>query len=249
MRHRQTTDSFRPPIRNRSRYREGAVEVVKKLSVVTDKPRISVVVMAHPKRKKWAEELAAEIPATIVWDEINDRHDTGARAIKAYEPDSDWHIVVQDDVHLCENFLQTAKEALRYVPTDSPVGFYYGAKGKTSSSHSRAALEADSRNASWIVRRGPVWGPAIAYPTSTIPRLVFFFQHSAVQNYDRRVMRYYQSIDKNCWYTYPSLVDHRQEGNPSLCGHDKGNRVARNFLGPQESLEVDWSGPAIKANW
>lgn len=248
MQYRQTSDNARPSSRN-SKYRERAAEVVESIPVFTDNPKVSFVVMAHPKRKEWAEELAVQIPATIVWDQINDRHDTGLRAIEAYDSNSDWHVVVQDDVHLCENFSHLVQDALRYVPTTSPASFYYGGKGKASSSHARAALEANRRQVSWIIRKGPVWGPAIAYPTASIAGLIPHFRNSAVANYDRRVMRYYQSINQPCWYTYPSLVEHRQEDNPSLCGHDKPNRTASSFMSPQKALEVDWSGPAIKAMW
>lgn len=248
MLYRQTSDKLRPPS-YKSKYRERAVELVESLSIVNEDPKVSICIMAHPKRKEWAEELAVQIPATIVWDKINDRHDTGLRAIQAYDKDADWHVVVQDDVLLSENFSQLVHDALRYVPTTSPASFYYGGKGKTSSAHARAAIEARNRNACWIIRRGPVWGPAIAYPTKTIPELVSFFRNSAVENYDRRVMRYYQFAGQLCWYTYPSLVEHRQEDNPSLCGHDRPNRSASSFMSPQKALEVDWSGPAIKAIW
>jgi len=247
MRYRQVSDEPRPSFRYTSRYREGAAEVVKKVSISTENPLLSVTVMAHPKRKEWAEELAVQIPATITWDQKNDRHDTGYRAIKAHDVNATHHVVVQDDVHLCGNFLKAVTEACKYAPNNAPIGLYYGGKGKASSAHAKAALEAEANNASWIVRKGPIWGPAIVYPVSTIPDLLKYFKSSVVENYDRRVMRYYQSLNQMCWYTFPSLVDHRQEDNPSLCGHDRGNRVARHFAGPQNALEVDWSGPVLKA--
>jgi hypothetical protein len=249
MRYRQTSDDFRPPRHGASRYREGAVEVVQKLPISTPEPRVSFTVMAHEKRRQWAEEIAESIGCDITWDQINDRHDTGLRAIKAHDANATHHVVVQDDVHLCDNFVDTVTDAIRHAPPLAPIGLYYGGKGSAFSAHVRAALEADSRDASWIVRKGPIWGPAIVYPVATIPDLLRYFKASKIENYDRRVMYYYRSLNQNCWYTYPSLVDHRQENNPSLCGHDRGNRVARKFLKPQDALKVDWSGPAIKANW
>jgi hypothetical protein len=205
--------------------------------------------MAHPKRGKWAEELAEQIPASITWDQKNDRHDTGLRSIEAYNPNATHHCVVQDDAIVPEGFIEIVSDACRYVPINAPIGLYYGSKGATNSAHFRAGAEAEKENASWIVRKGPIWGPGIIYPVPEIENLIKYFRNSIVENYDRRVMRYYQSIGVDCWYTYPSLVDHRQEDNPSLCGHDKPNRMAKRFIGPQSSLKVDWSGPAIKANW
>jgi hypothetical protein len=249
MRYRQTTDDFRPPFRNQSIYREGAVEVVQEGFVNTLNPIVSFTVMAHKKRQQWAEEIAAELNCDITWDRRNDRHDTGLRAIKAYDPDATHHVVIQDDVILCDNFKETVTNAIKYAHPFAPIGLYYGGKGNTMSAHVRAAVEADKNNACWIARKGPIWGPGIVYPVATIPDLMKYFAASIIENYDRRVMNYYQSVGQLCWYSYPSLVDHRQEDNPSLCGHDRGNRVARKFLAPQEALEMDWSGPVVKVYW
>jgi hypothetical protein len=249
MRYRQTSDNFRPPDYRISKYRERAAEIVEKIPVETDSPIVSFTIMAHPKRKEWAEELAHRLNCDITWDQKNDRHDTGLRAIKAYNPKATHHCVVQDDAVVPDNFTRAVKQACRYAHPNAPIGLYYGGKGKVSSAHAKAAIEAEKHNASWLVRKGPIWGPGIVYPVRTIPNLIEYFANSAVQNYDRRVMRYYQSINQDCWYTFPSLVDHRQEENPSLCGHDRGNRVAKQFIGPRNALEIDWSGPVLKANW
>jgi hypothetical protein len=249
MRYRQVTDSFRPPLRRESIYREGAVKVINESPVSTPDPVVSFTVMAHEKRKQWAEEIAEQLGCDITWDRRNDRHDTGLRAIKAYDPDATHHVVVQDDVHLCNNFKEVVTNAIRYAHPFAPIGLYHGGKGNAMSAHVRVVSEAEKHGACWIARKGPIWGPGIVYPVATIPDLIKYFSSSIVENYDRRVMKYYQSVGQMCWYTYPSLVDHRQENNPSLCGHDRGNRVARKFLGPQEALEVDWSGPVVKVYW
>ena len=199
--------------------------------------------MAHPKRKEWAEELAEQIGCDITWDRVNDRHDTGLRAIKAYAPSADYHVVVQDDVLLPRDFADGVRAALRFVEPGAPASFYYGGKGNAHSKHVAAWQAGEAAGASWLVRKGPIWGPAIAYHTANIPALVDYFEASEVQNYDRRVMKFYQSRGIRCWYSLPCLVEHRQENNPSLCGHDRGLREARRFVGPRSALEVDWSGP------
>jgi hypothetical protein len=247
MRYRQTSDGPRPPRHGKSRYRAEAVEVISELDVQTPNPRVSFTVMAHPKRKEWAEDIARDIGCDITWDEKNDRHDTGLRAIKACDLSADWHVVIQDDVILCEDFVSTLTEACKFANPLSPIGLYYGGSGGVRSAHVSPHLRAMEVGANWIIRKGPVWGPGIVYPVSTIPNLVKHFESSAVENYDRRVMRYYQSIEQDCWYTVPSLVDHRQEDNPSLCGHDRPNRTARLFAGPQTPSVLRWNGPAIRS--
>jgi hypothetical protein len=247
MRYRQISDSFRPPDHRSHKYRERAAEVVLSVPVSTENPILSFTVMAHKKREKWAEEIAEEIGCNITWDQKNDRHETGLRAIESYDANATHHCVVQDDVILAKDFVNLVQDACRYVPPNSPIGLYYGGKGARKSAHFKAGQDADEANASWIVRKGPIWGPGIVYPIASIKQLAWYFKVSPIQNYDRRVMKYYQSVGADCWYTNPSLVDHRQEDNPSLCGHDKGNRVARNFASPQTGIEVDWSGPVLKA--
>jgi len=248
MRYRQSTDNLRPPDYRVSKYREKAAKVVQSEGPHTESPVVSFVIMAHPKRAEWVETIQAQVPsATVVWDQINDRHDTGLRSIQAYSKDATHHCVIQDDIILPERFERAVTEVCRWSPQNAPIGLYYGAKGQTNSAHGMAAQAAESAGAVWIARKGPIWGPGIVYPTGDIEQLIKFFKNSAVENYDRRVMRYYQWKGVDCWYTYPSLVDHRGENNPSLSGHHKLNRVARKFAGPQGALEVDWSGPIVKA--
>jgi hypothetical protein len=204
--------------------------------------------MAHPKRGAWAEELAEQIGATVTWDEKNDRHDTGLRAIKAHGPDATHHCVVQDDVVLHKDFRAAVEKLVSFPDPDAPVGLYYGSKGSTQGAHASAHDWAVRKGATWLVRKGPIWGPGIVYPVSTVPNLVEYFEASRVENYDRRVMRFYQSIGQDCWYTVPSLVEHRVDNNPSLCGHNQPGRQARMFLGPRSALEVDWTGPVVRGD-
>jgi hypothetical protein len=212
--------------------------------------RLSFAIMAHPKRKEWVDDLVKQIPeATVVWDQKNDRHDTGIRSILAYDPKATHHAVIQDDVILGKDIVPGLAQALKYVDPLSPVGLYHGGKGRATSDHVVAAEVAAKNRAKWVVRKGPIWGPGIVYPVRTISILAEWYDKSEIQNYDRRVMRFYYDRGVMCWYSFPSLVDHRAEDNPSLCGHDgpnRGRRVARVFSGPQSALDVDWGGPVVR---
>ena len=248
MRYRQTREIWPNTSRPRSLRHRGQAYAVENSSVKRSVPRVSFTVMAHPKREQWAVGLARQLDCNITWDEKNDRHDTGLRAIKAYDSSADYHCVVQDDAILAEGFADALPLILQYPEPGCPVGLYYGAKDSTNSLHAQAISYALDNGGRWLVRKGPVWGPAIVYPTDNISPLIDYFEDSIVENYDRRVMSFYQSQGILCWYSVPSLVDHRQEGNQSLCGHDRGIRQARVFCGPQNALEVDWSGPVVKAS-
>ncbi len=233
--------------RKKNRHTEGR-QVLEDGRVRQRDIRLSFAIMAHPKRRDWVDSLEANMPkATVVWDRVNDRHDTGLRSILAYDREATHHVVVQDDSILGLDFAKGLEKALSYVDPGAPVGLYYGAKGSVGSAHAIAVDFAVQNGASWVVRKGPVWGPAIVFPVDTINELVTYFKSSSTPNYDRRVMEFYQSNGVDCWYSVPSMVDHRTDGNASLAGHDwKGPRAARVFSGPQSLLDVGWDGPVVR---
>jgi hypothetical protein len=247
VKYRETAENYRPhPSRLSSSWR-GAAFSVEKEKRTCQRVKISCVIMAHSKRRQWAESLASEIGCEVVWDKQNDRHETGLRAITSYDKTANYHAVIQDDAILCDNFVATLKSALSYAKKGLPVSLYHGGF-LNSSRHSQVADRAFSSKIPWLQRMGPIWGPAIVYPTESIPELADWFSLSNIQNYDKRVMGFYKSKGKECLYTIPSLVTHRTENNPSLSGHDNPNRAARHFAKPRSALEIDWSGPVLRSS-
>jgi hypothetical protein len=107
---------------------------------------------------------------------------------------------------------------------------------------------ATETKASFMVHKGPWWGVGIVLPTKSIRDLISYYDAmSAVPNYDRRIARYFESKGLYCYYTVPSLVDHRIEDNPSLvAGRGSDGRYAYNFIGPRSALDIDWSGPIVR---
>ena len=71
--------------------------------------------MAHPRRADMVAQLQAELdrPVKVVWDEVNDRHDTGIRAIEAFDPSASHHLVIQDDCVVPSDLLAGIERALR----------------------------------------------------------------------------------------------------------------------------------------
>jgi hypothetical protein len=206
---------------------------------------LSVVVMAHPRREAMVTELVESLdrPAQVVWDEHNDRHDTGIRAMCAYDPAATHHLVIQDDAVACRDLLAGTEQALEHVPADAPVSLYVGRVRPFRRSVERA-VEAAGDGVSWLTMEGVYWGPAIVVPTATIDDLAAWYRHSTIQNYDRRVSRWFEKHGTACWYSWPSLVDHR--GDDSLVTGHNQRRTAHRFAGTDVSaLSVDWSGEVV----
>jgi len=211
--------------------------------------RVSFAIMAHPRRKHWVPDLKREIPdATVVWDEFENRWDTGRRSLLAFNADADWHVVVQDDALVPSGFVDIVEAAIQNVPGPGPIGLYFGRSRPRKFETAFLFSQAKKHGASWIRYPGPYWGVGIAVPTADIPAIVAYGdKRTDVLNYDLKIARYYQSQGKMCHYTLPSLVDHRTEGNPSLVpGRTGGNRRAYLYIGPEPG-PLDWTGPEVNA--
>lgn len=215
--------------------------------------KLSVALMAHPSRKPFVDDLLArldrEVP--VVWDRRNDRWDTGRRSLLAHDPEADWHLVIQDDMIPCLDLIagiERACDAATALGHQGPLGFYVG-RLKPEDVQSRVGemvTRAHHAGASWIATEGPWWGPAIALPTRHIPDAVEFGdERGDVANYDKKISRYYASRRIACWYSVPSLVDHRPVAeNPSLVPGRHGNRQAHLFVGADRSaLDITWTPP------
>ena len=204
---------------------------------------LSVAIMAHRDREAMVDDLLSRLDrdVPVVWDTINDRHDTGARAMGAFDPQATHHLVLQDDVLPCRDLIAGVERAMESVPKGCPASFYTGAVRPFKTEVDRAVNRARQRSISWVSMQGIYWGPAVVLPTADIPTMLRWYQTagSKVTNYDRRMSAWYSLRQTDVWYSRPSLVDHR--GVLSLAGHPGGNRHAHGFIGEDASaLDITW---------
>lgn len=209
--------------------------------------RLSAAVMAHPKRSEMVSDLLERLDrdVPVVWDEVNDRHDTGARAMEAFDPTCTHHLVIQDDALPCRDLLAGAERALEHVPDGCPASLYTG-RAKPFGHEINRALHRKRTDACWVTMRGIYWGPAVILPTALIPEMLEWYrgEGSRVVNYDRRMSTWFALSGVSTWYTRPSLVEHR--GDESLSHHGTKGRHALQFIGSDRSaLGIDWSGPVV----
>jgi hypothetical protein len=205
---------------------------------------VSVAVMAHPRRAHLVADLCRRLdyPAPVIFDERDDRWDTGSRALLAYDPSATHHVVVQDDAVVCRDLTAGVAELVAHVPAGRPIGLYFGRGRPGEAQHAalyRRAVRAGHR---WIaMTRGPMWGVALVVPTDQCRPLVEHGNRNRSISYDGRVASWYRKHGIECWYPIPSLVDHRNDPEvPSLIGGQKG-RAAHEHLGDRSPLDVDWA--------
>ena len=207
--------------------------------------RLSCTVMAHPSRAGWAQELASQLGCDIVWDERSSVWDTARRAWLAYDPDATHHIVIQDDAVLSKDFRAAARNAAHYAG-NRPVSFYLGGVRPRLSHSTKQLAAARSAGRSWVDMRGPQWAVAVMLPTADIePMVDYGNRHPHLTDDDAIMEMFYHRQRRRCWYTVPSLVDHRADDNPTLIADRKLPDVPRQalwFIGADRSgLDVDWS--------
>lgn len=205
-------------------------------------PSVSMALMAHPRRAALVDELRAQVPdAEVVWDKHHSLWDTGRRALLAHDPQADYHVVLQDDAVLCAEFTDGIRHALAAVPDGHPVSFYVGQVRPNEPFVRRQVNAALKGGAPWIVMKGPWWGVAIAVPTADVPELVEHGDISNLRSYDVRISDFYNRQGIDCWYTQPSLVDHRADVD-SLTTTRRGRpRQAFLFAGARTPVTIDWT--------
>lgn len=205
--------------------------------------KVSVVVMAHPRREAFVPSIleALDAPAVVVWDTMDSLWQTGRTALLAADPTSDYAVILQDDSIPCRDLVAGLELALPHVPDGSPVGLYVGRQRPMRSKFERAIAAAEQASDSWVVYDGPLWGVGVVLPTDAIEETVDHCDRMATKSYDHRLYRHFTSLGLPCYYTHPSLVEHRN--SPSLVpGRASAGRVAHRFIGANASAtDVDWS--------
>lgn len=206
--------------------------------------------MAHPSRAKLVlemlGELGREVPA--YWDcegppsgNADRGWRTARRAWQLHDPDADWHLLLQDDAWPCADLLAGLERALEHVPPEAVVSPYLGRGGITPPRFHTLAADAERARTPWIVSSKLLWGVSVCLPTGLISEMVERADRMTGVTDDMRIAGWAERRHIPVWYTWPSLVDHRQV--ESITKHRAKERVAqRHHRG--SALEIDWSGPA-----
>jgi hypothetical protein len=147
------------------------------------------------------------------------------------------HMVMEDDLILCNDFLAGVKEALSWAP-HGPVSLYAN----------RAIMaECRARGSSWAEIVDGCWGQALIMPTDQVVEFIRWdreFLKASAYAYDSRLAIWSMYTNKSVWCTAPSLVEHAGAGSSTL-GYSNSRRTARWFIGESASaLGIDWSKDA-----
>lgn len=206
---------------------------------------ISISIMAHASRDDLAIELhdrMTNMPFSKLFLNVQD----GEKGIlnewkngrNCWEQGigSDWHIVIQDDSIISDNFYQNVVGALEALPEKTAVSFYTGMAKPYPETIYRAVSEA--RDKSFLVYDKLLWGVCFAINGAYIDKMIEFCDnvHDRVE-YDRRISEYFRVEKIPVFYTNPSISDHN-DALPSILGHEiKYKRIAHRY----EPGLVNWN--------
>lgn len=230
----------------------GIRPVMQRTTTLTDKVHLSFAIThmdARADRRAWVSEMIRKMggPSAINrevlrWQVTKD-HGQGiwANQYRSWASGTlvtgaTHHLVLEDDIALCSDFLEGVKVALAAAP-DCPVSFY---------ANRLTIDEARATGGSWarIDDQMGSGAQALAMPTSLVRDFLQWDRANLRPEafaYGSRLVIWslYNRVPVLC--TVPSLVEHVGAGESTI-GYSNRKRVARWFIGESQSaLSVDWS--------
>ncbi|HEX6527857.1 MAG TPA: hypothetical protein VF070_48730 [Streptosporangiaceae bacterium] len=214
---------------------------------------LSVVVMAHPRRADSAEKIRASCPElnlSVVFDPEPEAPPSPLRSFRtsmlAWSSTGDratHHLVLQDDVQLCDDIAEELHAAIAAMPA-SPLYLYTDWGTKCSHLLRLGAL----RGAPWVEAVDP-WVPAqaVLLPVGIADGFVRYVARRPELDDDAFALTAYLNANQlTAFVCMPNLVEH--EYAPSLLGNDvpMGLRRATCFGRPSH-LPVDWTASPLRA--
>ncbi len=190
------------------------------------KNKLTISIMAHPSRTEHFDYLKnklGEIPFSVddgigLWENCK----RAWLMFENYEPIGDYHLVLQDDAIIGNNFIERAERVILEAK-GRPVSFYYGKRGN---------LAVEAKNGvkmGYVIAERPRWGLAIALPTNLIKKMIEFGDKMDIPQDDARIGNFIQKNKLGVYFPIPSLIDHRL--GESLVGDPGRGRQAYKFIG------------------
>lgn len=179
---------------------------------------VAVGVVAVPQRERHVDWLTSEIRTdVVVFDE--DHH--GERwchqevLAKLLRKDAYWLVLVEDDAVPVEGFDEKMRTALEGADQDAIVSFYLGSgpwAGMPNAEREAAipAMHAEGEATGWIKTDMLYSAVAFAVPLSIAPLIGWCLRDTAAPT-DTAIGLWTRKMQVPVWYTYPSLVDHRDD--------------------------------------
>lgn len=165
--------------------------------------------MAHPARKQLVGSLLNQLsplPVPVAWDEKNNIWDTCRRAWLLHDKESDWHLVLQDDVILCKNFISRVNEfVINHCENNNIFSLYLGNRNKFRKDVNRLRPKGGI-----VVKKNIHHEIALIFPINKINEMLTYCS-SLNPTDDKVINRYVTNNNLNVIIPLPNLINHRND--------------------------------------
>jgi hypothetical protein len=156
------------------------------------------------------------------------------QAWQQVHPDSTHHLVLQDDMLPCTNFIPALHQIIQLKPSEIIHLF----------ACNRAIDQALKEGKHWHTMPGGSWGGSIILPREHFEWYKWVDQHCLnfhKHSDDTRLDHYAMCHQKLIWNVAPSLIEHIGY-DKSLIGNSRGDwRKSIKYIGDRDPLTIDWS--------
>jgi len=158
----------------------------------------------HPTRKEYLPYLQKKLgDVPVAMDDGVGLIKNCSNALLLHDPTADYHVVIQDDCIVCDDFYNRAVACLEKAQ-GLPVSFFY------SQSKFYNKFKKERAKTGAIVKKALYGGLAICLPTKLIPAMLEFYDKQRIPFDDHRIGLFCMANSLNFYNPFPSLIDHRQ---------------------------------------
>lgn len=200
---------------------------------------LAVSVMTYPSREKYVREYMLPKLPEDTFVSVDRLHKgvwwNGKRCHNAYRNNHTHQLVLQDDLKLCKNFIESVLAVIRANP-NSLISLY------TPYANAVPMLE---KNKHWITRNA-ITGQAMLMPVEMekewqLWQLRHIPDQDNAKGDDFRISWWLDQTGNKAWYIIPSLVQHIGNMRSTL-GYNNPLKYSKVFLGEEVSGEnIDWT--------
>lgn len=206
---------------------------------------ITVGIVAVPERRKLVQRIISNVPHNLNQDffPYYDTTHSGSwyghlGAMNTIPSNATHHLVIEDDVSLCADFMHTLYAAVEANPNNM-ISIY------ASRAQSKKVEWAHRNKTAWFVDDCGASGQGVLFPRKLLFEFILWCDRYCPDEMPYEDTRLWGWMYENrllMWNTVPALIEHTLPMNSSLGFNNKG-KIAADFLG-DDPRTIDFTLPS-----
>lgn len=220
-----------------------SMNIAVRIQHTSSRPR-HLLLLIESLRKYYEQVSLGDIDFKVVTDDSGSSWGGLKRVIESVDGRCSHLLVIQDDVIVCKDFLETVEKIVQIHP-EQTISFF---------SPYQEIDKAMRKRQEFIAVEVFYYAQAYVMPMAKVRDFYNFSVHHISQKItqdDRRLAMFHLHRNEPVWVSAPSLVEHLA-WDTTTTSNEKGylpklkqeTRTARHFIGVENSgLDLDWSNP------